>query len=79
MEPSVMYVVCVCVYIYTLTRPRPAGVFMRGTLAVTVQILSLVSEGTCLPIKNKIFMECCLLSEPKVRGYRKHMLKFVDE
>ena len=24
--------------------------------------------------KNKIVMECYLLSEPKIRGYRKHML-----
>ena len=24
--------------------------------------------------ENKIVMECCLLSEPRVRGYRKHML-----
>ena len=24
--------------------------------------------------ENKIDMECCLLSEPKIRGHRKHML-----
>ena len=24
--------------------------------------------------ENKIFMECYLLSKPKIRGYRKHML-----
>ena len=24
--------------------------------------------------ENKIIMECYLLSEPKIRGYRKHML-----
>ena len=24
--------------------------------------------------ENKIVMECCLLLEPKIRGYRKHML-----
>ena len=23
---------------------------------------------------NKVVMECCLLSEPKIRGYRKRML-----
>ena len=25
--------------------------------------------------ENKIVMECCLLSEPKIRGYRKGMLR----
>ena len=24
--------------------------------------------------EKKIFIECCLLSEPNIRGYRKHML-----
>ena len=27
--------------------------------------------------ENKIVMECYLLSEPKIRGYRKRMLSFV--
>ena len=70
--------VCVCVYIY-IDKTSSSRCFIRGTLAVIVQILSLVSKGTGLPIKNKILMECYLLREPKVRGYRKHMLKFVDE
>ena len=42
--------------------PRAAGVLDRGTLVVIMQILS------------KIIMECYLLSELKIRGYRKRML-----
>ena len=29
--------------------------------------------------ENKIFMECYLLSEPKIRGYRKRMLSLQQE
>ena len=42
--------------------PREAGVLDRATLVVIMQILS------------KIIMECYLLSELKIRGYRKRML-----
>ena len=42
--------------------PREAGVLDRRTLVVIMQILS------------KIIMECYLLSELKIRGYRKRML-----
>ena len=41
---------------------RPAGVLDRGTLVAIMRILSLV-------------MECYLLSEPKIGGYRKRMLR----
>ena len=52
--------------------PRPAGVLDRGTLVIIMRILSLVREESGQ--ENKIFMECYLLSEPKIRGYRKRML-----
>ena len=62
--------------------PRPVGVLDRGTLFIIMGILSLVREEN--PViskrrnstsqKNKIVMECYLLSEPKIRGYRKCML-----
>ena len=41
----------------------PAGVLDRGRLVVIMGILLLVSE-----------VECYLLSEPKIRGYRKKSL-----
>ena len=62
--------------------PRPVGVLDRGTLFIIMGILSLVREEN--PViskrrnstsqKNKIVMECYLLSEPKIRGYRKRVL-----
>ena len=42
--------------------PHPAGVLDRRTLVI---------------IKNKIVMKCYLLSEPKIRGYRKRMLSLL--
>ena len=44
--------------------PRPAGAFDKGTLVSSCQ-------------ENKIVMECYLLSEPKIRGYRKRMLNLL--
>ena len=49
--------------------PHPAGVLNRGTLVVIMQILLKWTSQ-----ENKIVMECYLLGEPKIRGYRKHML-----
>ena len=49
-----------------------AGVLDRGTLVV-IRLLSLVRRKWTSQ-ENKIIMECYLLSEPKIRGYRKHML-----
>ena len=54
--------------------PHPAGILDRGTLVVIMRILSLVSERKWSSQESKIVMECYLLSEPKVRGYRKRML-----
>ena len=51
--------------------PCPAGVLDVGTLVVIMLILSLVREESGLA---KIVMECYLLSEPKIGGYRKRML-----
>ena len=51
--------------------PCLASVLDRGTLVLIMQILSLVREESGLA---KIAMECYLLNEPKIRGYRKHML-----
>ena len=54
--------------------PSPAGVLNR-TLVVIMLILTLVSKGSGLAKRNaKIIMECYLLSEHKVTGYRKHIL-----
>ena len=52
--------------------PRPGTVLEKGTLVVIIRILSLVSKWSSQ--ENKIVMECYLLSEPKVRGYRECML-----
>ena len=49
--------------------PRPAGVLDRATLVVIMRILSKWTSQ-----ENKIVMECYLLREPKIRGYRKRML-----
>ena len=51
---------------------RLAGVLDRGTLVVIMRMLSLVRERTSQ--ENKIVMECYLLSEPKIREYRKRIL-----
>ena len=48
--------------------PRLAGVLDRGTLVVISKRRKWTSQ------ENKIVMECYLLSEPKIRGYRKRML-----
>ena len=52
--------------------PCLTGVLDRGTLVIIMQILSLVRKENSQ--ENKVVMECYLLSEPKIRGYRKHML-----
>ena len=52
--------------------PRLAGVLDRGTLVVIMRILSLARERTSQ--ENEIVMECYLLSELKIREYRKRML-----
>ena len=49
-----------------------AGVLDRRTLVVIMRILSLARERTSQ--ENEIVMECYLLSEPKIREYRKRML-----
>ena len=49
-----------------------AGVLDRGKLVVIMRILSLVRKWTSQ--ENKIVIEYYLLSEPKIRGYRKRML-----
>ena len=54
--------------------PRLASVLDRGRLVVTMRILLLVREESGLAKENKILMECYLLSELTIRGYRKHML-----
>ena len=54
--------------------PRLAGVLDRGTLVIIMLILSLLREESGLA-KRIRFMECYLLSEPKIRAYRKHMLR----
>ena len=51
--------------------PRQAGVLNRETLAVIMQISK---QRKWSSKEIKILMECYLLSEPKVRGYRKHKL-----
>ena len=51
--------------------PRPASVLDRGTLVLIMRILSLFSWTSQ---ENKIVMECYLLSEPKIRGYRTRVL-----
>ena len=53
--------------------PHPAGVLDRETLVVIMQILLLVREeiGLAKVIRS---LWSYLLSEPKIRGYRKHML-----
>ena len=53
--------------------PRSAGVLDRGTLVAIMRILSLVRRKWTSQ-ENKIVMECYLLSKPKMRGYRKHLL-----
>ena len=55
--------------------PRPAGVLDKGTLVVSHHANPVISKRKKWTIQeNKIIMECYLLSEPKVRGYRKRVL-----
>ena len=53
--------------------PCPTGVLNGGTLVVIMRILSLISNRMDYQ-ENKIVIECYLLSESKIRGYRKRML-----
>ena len=48
------------------------GVLDRGILVAVVRILSLVKEGN--GSARRIRQQWSLISEPKVRGYRKRML-----
>ena len=57
--------------------PCPAGDLDRGTLVVIMQILSLSKRRKWTSQENKIAMECYLLSEPKISGYRKRLLSGV--
>ena len=55
--------------------PRPAGVLDRGTLVKFSNVNPVISKRRKLTSQeNKIVMEFYLLSEPKIRGYRKYML-----
>ena len=53
---------------------RPAGVPDRGTLVIIMQVPVISKRRKWTSQDNKIVMECYLLSKPKIRGYRKHML-----
>ena len=53
--------------------PRLAGVPNMGTLVI-IRILSLVSEGSCLCKIITSLWSDIYVSEPRVRGYRKHLL-----
>ena len=70
MEPSVMCVsMCVCVCVCA----RLAGVFDRNIgRHHASSVISKRKKWSSQ--KNKIVMECYLLSEPNVRGYKKRML-----
>ena len=53
--------------------PCPAGVLDRGNIGYHVNpVISKRRKWTSQD--NKIVMECYLLSEPKIRGYRKRIL-----
>ena len=53
--------------------PRPAGVLDRGNIGRHANpVISKRRKWTSL--ENKIVMVCYLLSEPKIRGYKKRML-----
>ena len=55
--------------------PRLAGVLNRGTLVVINHANPVISKTRkWTSQENKIVMQCYLLSEPKIRGYRKRML-----
>ena len=54
--------------------PRPAGVLDSGTLVVLMRILSLAIEESGLANRTRSLWSAILLSEPKIRGYRKRVL-----
>ena len=55
--------------------PHLAGFLNRGTLVVINHANPVISKRRkWTSQENKIVMECYLLSEPKIRGYRKRML-----
>ena len=47
---------------------------LSGTLVIIMQILSISKRRSSTSQDNETVMECYLLSEPKIRGYRKRML-----
>ena len=56
--------------------PRPAAVPDRGTLVVIMRIHPIISKRRKWSSQeNKMVIECYLLSESKVKGYRKRMLR----
>ena len=55
--------------------PHLAGFLNRGTLVVINHANPVISKRRkWTSQENKIVIECYLLSEPKIRGYRKRML-----
>ena len=54
--------------------PRLAGVLDRGTMVVIITNPVISKRRKWISQENKIVMECYLLNEPKIRGYRKCML-----
>ena len=57
--------------------PRLAGVLDRGTMVVIITNPVISKRRKWISQENKIVMECYLLSEPKIRGYRKRMLSLL--
>ena len=53
--------------------PHLVGVLDMGTLVIIMQIV-ISKRRKWTSQENNIVMECYLLSEPKIRGYRQHML-----
>ena len=47
---------------------------LSGTLVIIMQILSISKRRSSTSQDNETVMECYLLSEPKIRGYRKRIL-----
>ena len=54
--------------------PRPAGVLDRGNIGGHHANPVISKPRKWSSEEKKIVMVCYLLNEPKVRGYRKHML-----
>ena len=54
--------------------PRPAGVLDRGDISHHHANPVISKRRKWTNQENKIVMKCYLLSEPKIRGYRKRVL-----